>query len=232
MLFSFLVLSRNLLKSCSPCDDQPSLRKCLTIEIYIYINFPEVLAVTIGMRLQKTASSFFQSRSVSGQSARSAQSSPLASPTLDKPGSLEPQRPLSPNPQSRPSSRLRNRSPPSPPPDAFSSRPAAGTLDPVVAARDDKKNRRRSWFGRSKSTESVERGPKAWVIGHPELRPYDLSHLTDGKQLPELWHQTADCEVHLFPRTSGKGSSFKIDSALLASSKLLSELVIPSDMGK
>ncbi|KAH0408326.1 hypothetical protein KCU90_g22042, partial [Aureobasidium melanogenum] len=179
------------------------------------------------MRLQKTASSFFQSKSVSGQSVRSAQSSPLPSPTVEKTGSLESQPPLSLNPQSRPSSRLRNRSPPSPPSDAFFNRPTVNTLDPVVATSDDRKNRRRSWFGRSKSTESIERGPKAWVIDHPERRPYDLGRLTGGEQLLELWDETADCEVHLFPRTSGKGPSFRIDSALLASSKLLSELVIP-----
>ncbi|KAG9641988.1 hypothetical protein KCU64_g12329, partial [Aureobasidium melanogenum] len=182
------------------------------------------------MRLQKTASSFFQSRSVSGQSVRSAQSSPLPSPTVEKTGLLEPQPPLSPNPQSRPSSRLRNRSPPSPPSDVLSNRPTVDTLDPAVATSDDRKNRRRSWFGRSKSTESIERGPKAWVIGHPERRPYGLDRLTGGEQLLELWDETADCEVHLFPRTSDKGPSFRIDSALLASSKLLSELVVPFEM--
>ncbi|KAG9918304.1 hypothetical protein KCU98_g11284, partial [Aureobasidium melanogenum] len=182
------------------------------------------------MRLQKTASSFFQSRSVSGQSVRSAQSSPLPSPTVEKTGLLEPQPPLSPNPQSRPSSRLRNRSPPSPPSDVLSNRPTVDTLDPAVATSDDRKNRRRSWFGRSKSTESIERGPKAWVIGHPERRPYGLGRLTGGEQLLELWDETADCEVHLFPRTSDKGPSFRIDSALLASSKLLSELVVPFEM--
>lgn len=185
----------------------------------------------MGTRLQKTASSFFQSRSVSGQSSRSAHS-PLASPTVEKAGSLEPQRPLSPNPQSRPSSRLRNRSPPSPPADALFNRPTACTLDPVLAVRDDKKNRRRSWFGRSKSTESIERGPKAWVVGHPERPTYDLGRLADGERLLELWDETADCEVHLFPRTSGKGPSFKIGRALLASSKFLSELVIPFQSGK
>lgn len=184
------------------------------------------------MRLQKTTSSFFQPRSVSGQSAQEAQSSPLPSPTLQKAGSVEPQRHISPNPWSRPSSRLRNKSPLSPPPDVLSNRPIADTLDPVAAARDDKKSRRRSWFSRSKSTESIARGPKAWIIGHPERRPYDLGRLTDGKQLPELWDETADCEVHLFARTSGKGPSFKINSVLLASSKLLSELVIPFETGK
>ncbi|KAK6007241.1 hypothetical protein QM012_006249 [Aureobasidium pullulans] len=181
----------------------------------------------MGMRLQKTASSFFQSRSVSGQAVQSAQSSPLASPTVEQAGSLKPQRPLSPNPQSRSSSRLRNESPPSPPPDVVFNGPTIHTLDTVAVASDERKNRRRSWFGRSKSTESIARGPKAWIIGYSERRPYNLDHLTAGEQLLELWDETADCEVYLFPRTSGRGPSFKVDSTLLASSKLLSELVIP-----
>lgn len=179
------------------------------------------------MRLQKTASFFFQSRSVSGQSVRSVSNSPLASPTIEKAGSLEPQPPLSPNPQSRPSSRLRNRSPPSPRSDVLPDKPTIDTLDPAIIKSDDKRNRRRSWFGRSKSTEGIKKGPKAWVIGHSERRPYDLFCLTGGEQVLELWDETADCEVYLFPRTSGKGPSFRIDPALLSSSKLLSGLVIP-----
>lgn len=184
------------------------------------------------MRLQKTASFFFQSRSVSGQSVRSVSNSPLASPTIEKAGSLEPQPPLSPNPQSRPSSRLRNRSPPSPRSDVLPDKPTIDTLDPAIIKSDDKRNRRRSWFGRSKSTEGIKKGPKAWVIGHSERRPYDLFCLTGGEQVLELWDETADCEVYLFPRTSGKGPSFRIDPALLSSSKLLSGLVIPFETGE
>ncbi|CAD0021942.1 unnamed protein product [Aureobasidium pullulans] len=105
----------------------------------------------MGMRLQKTESSFFQSRSFSGHSARSAQSSPTASPTVEKTGFL-----------------------PTPEPEA-------------------------------------------------EYRP----GLTRSEHLPELWDDSADCQVYLFPRTSGKGPSFRIQSALLDSSKLLSEMVLP-----
>jgi hypothetical protein len=184
----------------------------------------------MGMRLQKTASSFFQSRSASGQSTPSA--SPLASPAIEKAVILatpESKRPLSPNPQSRPSSRLHDESSPSPPSDRTST---ADTLDPAVIEKEKNKIRRRSWFGRSKSAESIERGPAAWVIGHSERRPYDILRLTGGEQLQELWDESADCEIHLFPRTSGKGASFKLDSTLLASSKLLSELIMPIEVGK
>lgn len=184
------------------------------------------------MRLQKTASTFSQPRSVSEQSTSRAHGSSLASPSIEKSGFLatpEPRSPLSPKPQSRPSTRLRNESPPSPPSDRGST---VGTLSPVVAEREQKKSRRRSWFGRSKSAESTERGPAAWVIGHPEQRSYNLDCLTGGERVQELWNESADCEIHLFPRLSGKGSSFRLDSALLASSKLLSELVLLSENGK
>ncbi|KAI4715760.1 hypothetical protein E4T48_08043 [Aureobasidium sp. EXF-10727] len=183
------------------------------------------------MRLR--TSSFFQSRSISGQLTRSAQTSPLASPAAEKTGFLstseQPQRPLSPNPQSRPSSRLRNGNPPSPPSETLSDGQTADTLHPTVAEGDEKKNRRRSWFGRSKSTDSIERGPAAWIIGQPERRLYDLGRLKNGEQLPELWDESADCAIYLFPRTSGKGPSFRLDSRLLASSKLLADLILPSE---
>jgi hypothetical protein len=184
----------------------------------------------MGMRLQKTTSSFFQSRSVSGQSVHST--SPLASPTIESTVVLatpEPQGPLSYKPESRPSSRLRNGSPQSP---LFDKRSTSGTLDATVTHSERNKTRQRSWFGRSKSAESIERGPVAWIIGHSERRTYDLRRLAGGEQLLELWDESADCEIHLFPRTSGKGASFKFDSTLLASSKFLSELILPSETGK
>lgn len=198
-----------------------------------YIYSPKFLAVTMGIRLQKTtASTVFQPRSVSGQSTSSAQASPLASPSIEKSGFLvtpEPQSPLSPKPRSRPSSHLRNGSPPSPPYNKVST---DGTLSPVAIEKEQKKTRRKSWFGRSKSAESIERGPAAWIIGHTEQRPYDIDCLTGGGRLQELWDESADCEIHLFPRLSGRGSSFRLDSALLASSKLLSELRLTSESGK
>lgn len=186
----------------------------------------------MGMRLQKTESTLSHPRSVSGQSTSSTQTSPLASTSIEKSGFLatsEFQRPLSPNLQSRPSSRLRNGMPPSPPSDRVST---AGYLNPGVAEREQKQGRRRSWLGRSKSAGSTEQGPAAWVLGRPEQQSYNLDGLTGGERVQELWNESADCEIHLFPRLSGKGPSFRLDSALLCSSKLLSELVLPSDIGK
>jgi hypothetical protein len=44
-------------------------------------------------------------------------------------------------------------------------------------------------------------------------------------QVPELWDDEADTLVYLFPRTSGKGPSFRIDSSVYAASQLLIRLV-------
>lgn len=44
-------------------------------------------------------------------------------------------------------------------------------------------------------------------------------------QVPELWDDAGDTFVYLFPRTSGKGPSFRIDSNVYAASQLLTQLV-------
>jgi hypothetical protein len=43
--------------------------------------------------------------------------------------------------------------------------------------------------------------------------------------VPELWDDAGDTLVYLFPRTSNKGPSFRIDSSVYAASKLLTRLV-------
>lgn len=45
------------------------------------------------------------------------------------------------------------------------------------------------------------------------------------EQVPELWDETGDTFVYLFPRTSNKGPSFRIDSSVYAASQLLTRLV-------
>ena len=194
--------------------------------------------MVLSARLQKTASSVFQARSFSGQSSRSAKNSPAPSPTVEKPEFLPP--PPVPADRSRHSSTSRSRpntshgrdgSPPSSPAIQVQHASTADSLTPSSADRDERRNRRTTWFGRSKSSERVERGPAAWIVGHAEKRPYDLTSLVGAQHVSELWDEEGDCLVYLFPRTSGKGPSFRIDSSLLASSKMLSEMTIASDLG-
>lgn len=49
--------------------------------------------------------------------------------------------------------------------------------------------------------------------------------LLNGEKVPELWDNEGDTFVYLFPRTSNKGPSFRIDSSVYASSQLLTRLV-------
>ncbi|KAJ8106812.1 hypothetical protein OPT61_g9294 [Boeremia exigua] len=51
--------------------------------------------------------------------------------------------------------------------------------------------------------------------------------LLNGERVPELWDDSPDADtyVYLFPRTSGKGPSFRIDSSVYAASQLLTRLV-------
>lgn len=45
------------------------------------------------------------------------------------------------------------------------------------------------------------------------------------RQVPELWDDAGDTFVYLFPRTSNKGPSFRIDSSVYGASQLLTRLV-------
>ncbi|KAI5208864.1 hypothetical protein E4T38_02727 [Aureobasidium subglaciale] len=150
------------------------------------------------MRLRKTVSSIFQSRKASGQSNRST-GSPAASPIIEKTGGLSP----------------------SDTSDPVSSNPVS------MDGKDERKSRRKSWLGRSKSTEKVAQEPAAWILNHPERLPYDTTLITDNNQPLDVWDDSGDCDVHIFPRTSSQGPSFRIDSTILASSKLLSDLILP-----
>lgn len=44
-------------------------------------------------------------------------------------------------------------------------------------------------------------------------------------QVPELWDEQGDTLVYLFPRTSNKGPSFRIDSSVYAASRVMTRLV-------
>lgn len=67
--------------------------------------------------------------------------------------------------------------------------------------------------------------PMAWISGHPQKQAYDTTGLMSGRPMPELWDDTdGNCLVYLFPRSAGKGPSFKIDSAVFASSPVLTRL--------
>jgi hypothetical protein len=113
------------------------------------------------------------------------------------------------------------------------SRPSTPTLvlpGSTVGSRPPSPNkterRKSSWFGGNKKKSAEEpRGPIAWIAGHPQRLPFDAEGLLNGQKVPELWDDMdGNCYVHLFPKDSDKGPSFKIDSAILASSPVLTQM--------
>lgn len=88
------------------------------------------------------------------------------------------------------------------------------------------KDRKKSGFLHKKKKDQEENTlPLAWIAGHPQRQAYDVTGLMSGRPMPELWDDNdGNCLVYLFPRNAGKGPSFKIDSAVFASSPVLSRL--------
>ena len=95
-----------------------------------------------------------------------------------------------------------------------------------VAPGGKEHKKKRSFFSSSKTDKDVTRGPFAWIAGHPQHLPYDTEGLISGRSMQEMWDHSPDgnCYVYLFPRESGKPASFKIDSAVFASSPVLTKL--------
>ncbi|TVY62284.1 hypothetical protein LSUE1_G008924, partial [Lachnellula suecica] len=88
------------------------------------------------------------------------------------------------------------------------------------------KLRRKSFlFGgkrsRHASQEIEVQGTGAWVSAGSGKIDYQLSLLTNGEKVPELWDDNADTFVYLFPQASGRGPSFKVPSMTLSSSHIL-----------
>lgn len=61
-------------------------------------------------------------------------------------------------------------------------------------------------------------------MGHHGKVPYNLSLLLGAEKVPELWDDNGDTFVYLFPRTSGKGPSFRIDSSVYSASPVMTRL--------
>ncbi|EKG12632.1 hypothetical protein MPH_10298 [Macrophomina phaseolina MS6] len=126
---------------------------------------------------------------------------------------------------SRPGSQMRPDSEASLRPDSVLLQVTAdGHLDPGNAAASNKL-KRKSFFGSKTRKSAVEpSGPQAWIVGHEGKPEYNVSLLQNAEQLPELWDEQGDTYVYLYPRSSGRGPCFKVDSTIYASSTVLTQL--------
>ncbi|KAF2735696.1 hypothetical protein EJ04DRAFT_511644 [Polyplosphaeria fusca] len=153
-----------------------------------------------------------------------AHQQPTITPVASAPAALEPPPPLA-IPRSRNSSPARG---------ALGGRPETPTTEssgglqaPVEGMK--KLKRKSGLFGGGRSSEEkvIEpgAGPMAWVVGHKGKVQYNLTMLLNGEKVTELWDENGDTLVYLFPRTSGKGPSFRIDSSVYASSRYMTRLI-------
>ncbi|KAF1947419.1 hypothetical protein EJ02DRAFT_449594 [Clathrospora elynae] len=113
----------------------------------------------------------------------------------------------------------------------YNSRPGTPNLDVPAEGKLKKLRRRSGMFGGGSgddTTAGAQQGqdcPLAWIVGHKGKVPYNLAVLLNGEKVQELWDDAGDTFVYLFPRTSNKGPSFRIDSSVYAASQLLTRLV-------
>ncbi|OAA48771.1 hypothetical protein NOR_02021 [Metarhizium rileyi] len=90
--------------------------------------------------------------------------------------------------------------------------------------------RRRSWLpggGRSRSNSEVSNGPKseAWVLSDETQVEYNSQFLKNGEKVPELWSESGNVYVYLYPRGSGCGPSFKVPEFVIGTSYVFNELI-------
>ncbi|CBF88796.1 hypothetical protein AN0781.2 [Aspergillus nidulans FGSC A4] len=132
------------------------------------------------------------------------------------------------SPDGRPQSRGRRLS---------SSRPGSSGGLAVPSGPDSRPgtpSKRRSWMpGRARASSIDVRSspqlPSAWIAGLEHKILYDMGPLGRGEQIPELWNETGDTYVYLFPQNTGRPPSFKIHSTVFADSASLNFLARGSD---
>lgn len=92
----------------------------------------------------------------------------------------------------------------------------------------EKKAKRRSWLPTSRNASQAyipdTQAPRAWIAGHAAKNPYRLTPLIQAQKVSELWDEEGDTLVFLFPKASGKGASFKVNSSLYGSSPTLTHI--------
>ncbi|KAJ4855160.1 uncharacterized protein T069G_10718 [Trichoderma breve] len=88
---------------------------------------------------------------------------------------------------------------------------------------------RRSWMpGRSRSNSmDANHGHNlaAWVISEDNKTEYNPTFLKTGEKVPELWNENGEVLVYLYPKSTGRGPSFKVPEFTVSSSFVFNELI-------
>ncbi|PWY64052.1 choriogenin Hminor [Aspergillus heteromorphus CBS 117.55] len=93
-------------------------------------------------------------------------------------------------------------------------------------------SKRRSWMpGRARASSVDPRAnnaasPSAWIAGLEQKIMYDLEPLARGEQIPELWNESGDTYVYLFPHNTGRPASFKVHRTVFVESPSLRDLAM------
>ena len=106
------------------------------------------------------------------------------------------------------------------------SRPSTPSVYSPISPFSAKKDKKPGSWGARQADQEEERGPWAWIAGHPQRKPFDTHGLVNAQPVPEVWDSGPDgnCYVYLFPPGSGRGPSFKVDSVVFQSSPVLCKL--------
>ncbi|OJD14160.1 hypothetical protein AJ78_05466 [Emergomyces pasteurianus Ep9510] len=112
------------------------------------------------------------------------------------------------------------------------SRPASRSGLLSAVSTDSRSSKTRSWLpgkGRLSSVDLNQPLPsmRAWIA--PLNVEYNLTPLLNGEKVDELWDDSGDTLVYLFPQNANRGPSFKIDSSIFVSSPTLTFLARGAD---
>ncbi|KKA29524.1 hypothetical protein TD95_003549 [Thielaviopsis punctulata] len=110
---------------------------------------------------------------------------------------------------------------------------SGGLLDPE-AHKPPRQSRRLSFFGgmrsRANSNTKVptpERNDMtAWAMTKDAPQEYNLAYLLNGEKVPELWNESGNVSVYLFPQNESRGPSFKVSGTILTSSEVFREYLV------
>ncbi|KAI6785615.1 uncharacterized protein J7T54_005949 [Emericellopsis cladophorae] len=114
--------------------------------------------------------------------------------------------------------------------------PSVTATPPTENAKSQSPSRgrlRRSWLpggGRSRSNSVDVHGkgpntPQAWVLTDGTHAEYNPLLLRNGEKVPELWNESGNILVYLYPQASGCGPSFKVMEFTVSSSYVFNELM-------